>query len=45
MGAPWGPPVGLAALAVWELLAALVCFALSKGALHNCDMPVVRNKG
>jgi hypothetical protein len=44
MGAPWGPLAGLGVLAVWELIAALVCFALSKGALHNCDMPVVRPK-
>lgn len=32
--------IGLAILAIWELIAALICFALSKSVLHNCDMPV-----
>jgi hypothetical protein len=36
--------VGLCVIAVWELLAALVCFALSRGILHLCDMPVVKMK-
>jgi hypothetical protein len=34
--------IGLGVLAAWELVAALGCFALSKGILHNCDMPVLR---
>jgi hypothetical protein len=37
-----GVLIGLGVLALWELLAALVCFALSKGVLHNSDMPVLR---
>lgn len=34
--------VGLGVLALWELLAALGCFALSRGILHNTDMPVLK---
>jgi hypothetical protein len=34
--------IGLGVLALWELLTALGCFALSKGVLHNADMPVLR---
>ncbi|MDR2354745.1 MAG: putative ABC exporter domain-containing protein [Clostridiales Family XIII bacterium] len=37
--APWVPP---AVLAAWELVAALACFALSRGILHSCDMPVIK---
>ncbi|NLN88328.1 MAG: hypothetical protein GX133_12180 [Syntrophomonadaceae bacterium] len=37
-----GVLIGLAVLALWELLAAIGCFALSKGVLHNTDMPVLR---
>lgn len=37
-----GELVGLGVLALWELLAALGCFALSKGVLHHSDMPVLR---
>jgi len=37
-----GALVGLGILALWELIAALGCFALSKGILHRCDMPVVK---
>ncbi|MDR1603904.1 MAG: putative ABC exporter domain-containing protein [Gracilibacteraceae bacterium] len=40
LAAPWDLFVGLAVLAAWELAAALVCFALARGVLHNCDMPV-----
>jgi hypothetical protein len=36
--------LGLVVIAAWELTAGLVCFALSKGVLDNCDMPVVRQK-
>lgn len=39
-----GIPAGMAVLAVWELLAALGCFALSKGILHSCDIQVMRTK-
>ena len=34
--------IGLGILAAWELLTGLGCFALSKGILHRCDMPVMR---
>ncbi len=37
-----GVLIGLGVLALWELLAALGCFALSKGVLHHSDMPVMR---
>ncbi|MDD2498077.1 MAG: putative ABC exporter domain-containing protein [Desulfitobacteriaceae bacterium] len=37
-----GVLIGLGVLALWELLAALGCFALSKGVLHHLDMPVMR---
>ena len=30
----------LVTISVWMLLVGIGCFALSKGALHNCDMPV-----
>jgi hypothetical protein len=44
IGGPYGTCAGLAVLTLWELAAALVCFALSKGVLHNCDMPAVKPK-
>lgn len=34
--------IGYGILALWELIAGLGCFYLSKGVLHNLDMPVVR---
>lgn len=34
--------IGLGVLALWELLAGLGCFALSKGVLHRTDMPVLK---
>ncbi|MCM1566717.1 MAG: hypothetical protein FNP40_10085 [Dehalobacter sp. 4CP] len=37
-----GVLIGLGVLALWELLAALGCFALSRGVLHRMDMPVLR---
>ena len=37
-----GLPVGLGILALWELIAALGCFALAKGLLHHSDMPSVK---
>jgi len=37
-----GVVIGLGILALWELIAALVCFALSRGILHRCDMPSVK---
>ena len=35
---------GLTALSTWELLAALGLLWLSRGLLHNCDMPTVKPK-
>jgi hypothetical protein len=35
---------GLVILSAWELLAGTVCFALSKGALHKCDMAMMKTK-
>jgi len=37
-----GVLIGLGILALWELVAALGCFALSEGILHHCDMPVAK---
>lgn len=37
-----GVLIGMGVLAGWELLAGLLCFALSRGILHNSDMPVLR---
>jgi hypothetical protein len=38
-GATWGVAAGVGILALWQALAALGCFWLSKGILHKCDMP------
>lgn len=40
----WGVLAGLVILAAWQLIAAVICFSLSKGILHKCDMPVVKAK-
>ena len=40
IGGTGGTVIGLSVLSAWELLAGLVCFSLSKGVLHCCDMPV-----
>jgi len=37
-----GKLTALLILSAWELSAALLCFALSKNVLHNCDMPSVK---
>lgn len=37
-----GVLIGLGTLALWELLAGLLCFGWSKGILHQCDMPVLK---
>jgi hypothetical protein len=37
-----GVLIGMGILSFWELIAGLGCFALSKGILHRCDMPVVK---
>jgi len=41
IGDTMGLFAGLMIFAVWELIAALGCFALSKGVLHNCDMLIL----
>ena len=40
---PWAMALALTTLSAWMLLVGIGCFALSKGMLHNCDMPVMRN--
>lgn len=45
MGGLWGALLGLLILGAWELIASLICFALSKDVLHNCDMPVMNQFG
>ncbi len=42
IGGTFGLTLGLASLAAWEVLVSCVCFFLSKGVLHNCDMPSVK---
>lgn len=37
-----GVYIGLAVLGAWEFVAGLGCFAFSKGILHRCDLPTVR---
>jgi len=39
-----GVLIGLGVLALWELLAGLGCFVLSKGILHRVDMPVLKTE-
>ena len=41
IGGSFGLFVGFIIFAAWELIVALGCFALSKGALDNCDMYVM----
>ncbi|MDR1619064.1 MAG: putative ABC exporter domain-containing protein [Clostridiales bacterium] len=36
--------LGLFILSAWELLAGTVCFMLSRGVLHNCDMAMMKTK-
>jgi 4-amino-4-deoxy-L-arabinose transferase-like glycosyltransferase len=38
----FGTLLALLILSVWELIAGLLCFALSKGVLHNCDMMMLK---
>lgn len=42
LGGTWGATLGLLILSLWELLVACVCFALSRDALHRCDMPTMK---
>ena len=37
-----GIAAALAIVSLWEIFAAFVCFALSKGILDNCDMPTAK---
>jgi hypothetical protein len=39
-----GALVGLLILAGWELLVSIISFTLSKGILHNCDLPSIKVK-
>lgn len=39
------PAVAVGLLGVWELLAGCILFWASKGILHTCDMPVIRQFG
>jgi hypothetical protein len=40
-----GLVLGLLALAVWEAILSVVCFALAQGLLHKCDIPVIKAAG
>ncbi|MDR2888881.1 MAG: putative ABC exporter domain-containing protein [Lachnospiraceae bacterium] len=42
IGGMVGTVVGLLILGAWELVAGLICFALSRGVLDYCDMPVMK---
>ncbi|MPM06701.1 hypothetical protein SDC9_53004 [bioreactor metagenome] len=42
IGGLWGKLTALLLLSAWELVMALVCFALSKNVLDDCDMPTVK---
>ncbi|MDR2044710.1 MAG: putative ABC exporter domain-containing protein [Clostridium sp.] len=42
VGGAAGYLFGFTVLAAWELLAGTICFALSKGVLHSCDMAMMR---
>jgi len=44
IGDTTGILIGLLILSGWQLLVGLVCLALSKGVLHNCDMPSMKVK-
>ena len=37
-----GVITALAIISMWEIIVSLLCFALSKSILDNCDMPVVK---
>ena len=45
IGGNAGQLLSMVILSVWELIAALILFAMSKGALENCDMPTMPNTG
>jgi hypothetical protein len=38
----WYTVAGVGILVIWQTIAAAVCFLLSKGILHNCDMPTAK---
>lgn len=44
IGGTGGVCLALLILSVWELIAALICFALSKNVLHRCDMPSAKGR-
>ena len=45
IGEPLGLMIGMLIFALWSLIIGTVCFILSKGVLHNCDMPVAKPRG
>ena len=45
LGGFGGMALALLILSGWELIAGMICFALSKNILHNCDMPSVKQAG
>jgi hypothetical protein len=45
IGSLFGAPLGLLALAGWEILAGVGLFALAQGVLHNMDIPQLTNAG
>lgn len=45
VGGVTGTALGLGILALWELAIGLLCFALSRSILHNCDMPSAKPTG
>jgi hypothetical protein len=41
-GETWSVAAGTGILAFWQAVVALVCFWLSRGVLHKCDMPSMK---
>jgi hypothetical protein len=44
VGESAGYMLGIVILAAWELVAGTLCFALSKGVLHDCDIAMIKTK-
>ena len=40
-----GIALAMLTLSAWMALVGVVCFAISKGVLHNCDLPVMKELG
>ncbi|MDR0904942.1 MAG: putative ABC exporter domain-containing protein [Oscillospiraceae bacterium] len=45
VGGDLGYAVGVFVVAAWEAVAALICFSLSKGVLHDCDISSIKTSG